>query len=345
MRFLFVFLLAAIISPGIVRAAYTVKNGKILSTEDLATLPVQEHYALAKSAMEKEDWVELIKQSRILLHNFSESPFAQDARFYLGVGYFQVGECDFANTHLSEYLQKQYTPKFFEEAVRYKFLIAKAFQNGTRKHIFGKESFPKWISGKREAMEIYDEVIVALPQNDLATESLFGKGEILFEEGEYQESIDVFRVLLRRFPKSPLARDAYVSIIRVYKTLAEKEYPDPDYLDLAEIHRKKFAADFGSDPKLIEADRLLADMKELYADDLYQTALFYERTKKPKASVIYYSKIVNKYPDTRIADLAKHRLCELPVENKDQAPPVPSVSSKYPPVLVDTSEPSGSDVQ
>jgi outer membrane protein assembly factor BamD (BamD/ComL family) len=49
-------------------------------------------------------------------------------------------------------------------------------------------------------------------------------------------------------------------------------------------------------------------MLEVYAKDLYETAKFYERTKKPKAAIIYYNKIVSKYPDTPTAIASQKRL-------------------------------------
>ncbi|MBS0627846.1 MAG: tetratricopeptide repeat protein [Verrucomicrobia bacterium] len=247
-----------------------------------------------------------------------------------------MNELDVANENFSFYLKDQLTPKFFEESIQYKFLIAQAFENGAKRHFLGNESMPKWISGKREAIEIYDEVITALPQHDLAVQSLFGKANILFAEQDFKESIEVFQTLLRRFPKSPLARDSYVAITKVYKIMSEKEYADPDFLDLAAINIKKFKADFSEDPKIAEAQEILQSMMEVYAKDLFKTAQFYERTKKPKASIIYYTKIMSKYPNTKIAMKSQERLNVLLPKygNKEEKINIPQ---KAIPIIVDNS--------
>ncbi len=337
MKRIFLYLAVALSVPFFSHAAYTIKNGKLIPTHELATVSVQEHYGLAKEALESEDWPELIRQSRILMKNFSETVFAQDVHFYMGMAYYHLGELDIANQNFSQYVKDQFTPKFFEETIRYKFLIAKAFQTGAKRRFFGSENMPRWVSGKREAIEIYDEVITALPQHDLAVESLFGKAGILFEEQDFKESIEVFQTLLRRFPRSPLARDSYVAITQVYKTLSEKEYADPDFLDLAEINLKKFKMDFPRDPKIAEAEEVFHSMTEVYARDLYKTAQFYERTKKPKASIIYYTKITTKYPHTQTAVKSQERLDILLPKygNKEEKT---FITPSAVPVIVDNSD-------
>jgi outer membrane protein assembly factor BamD (BamD/ComL family) len=320
MKRFFLCTMCAIVLPICSHAAYTIKDGKLIEMQDLATLPVQEHYSLAKEALENHNWSGLIRQSRVLAKNFAETVFAQDSYFYLGISYFNLNELDLANKYFSQYITSQISPKYFEESVRYKFSIAQAFEKGAKRRFLGKESMPKWVSGKREAIEIYDEVITALPQHDLAVQSLFGKANILFMEEEFKESLEVFQVLLRRFPKNSLARDSYVAITKVYKTMSEKEYADPDFLDLAGINIKKFKMDFPQDPKIMEAEGIVSSMMEVYAKDLYKTAQFYERTKKPKASIIYYTKITAKYPDTKIAMQSQERLNRLLPKygNKDE---------------------------
>jgi outer membrane protein assembly factor BamD (BamD/ComL family) len=59
---------------------------------------------------------------------------------------------------------------------------------------------------------------------------------------------------------------------------------------------------------LEEAAQVLADTEELFAQNLYETGRFFERTNKPAASVIYYNKVISKYPLTKAATSAKEKL-------------------------------------
>lgn len=224
------------------------------------------------------------------------------------MGFFHKEDYDIANHYLTTYLKKQTALQHFREAIELKFQIADRFGNGYKKHIGGIALLPRWAPAKEEAIEIYDEVINALPNDDLAAKALFGKGKVILDDDEYSSSIEVFQTLIRRFPKHALAPDAYIEIAKVYLLESKERYPDADFLDLATLNLKKFRQDFPSDERLDVAENILADMQEVYAKSFYEIAKFYERTKKPHASVLYYSKIVKAFPNTKTAELSKKRL-------------------------------------
>jgi outer membrane protein assembly factor BamD (BamD/ComL family) len=230
---------------------------------------------------------------------------------------------------------KQTSPKFFEEAIQFKFQIADQFHHGARRHVLGWESMPKWLPATEEAIAIYDEVITALPHHDLAAQSLFGKAELLLEDEEYKGSVETYQTLIRRFPKHPLAIESYIGIARVYLIQCQDQYPDQDYLDLAEINVKKFRMSFPSEEKVAEAEKMLLNMKEVYASTLYDTGRFYERTKKPHAAHIYYTRILAKYPETKVAQTATKRLNNMHYQPQGQeAKPSDEESSADPSPLL-----------
>ena len=299
-------------------AAYTVKDGKVMNAQEVATMSVQEHYGLLLEAVQTEDWETVVQQSTILIKNFPDSPFYQEAFYFLGMGFYYKGDFEIANDHLTTYLKKQTVLQHFREAIELKFQIAEQFRGGYKKHIGGMELLPRWMPAKDDAVQIYDEVINALPNDDLAAKALFGRGELTLEDQDYNSSIETFQTLIRRFPKHPLAPDAYVAIARVYLTESKERYPDADFLDLATLNLKKFRQDFPTDDRVEVAETILSDMQEVYAKSFYEIAQFYERTKKPHASILYYSKIVKTFPNTKAAERSKKRLNVLrpPVETE-----------------------------
>ena len=78
---------------------------------------------LAMDAYQDKNWEVVVRQASIVIKNFPTTPFAQDAFYLLGVGYFQMRNYELANQNLTCYLKKQTTPKYFEEAIQYKFKI------------------------------------------------------------------------------------------------------------------------------------------------------------------------------------------------------------------------------
>ncbi|MBS0620305.1 MAG: outer membrane protein assembly factor BamD [Verrucomicrobia bacterium] len=303
--------LAVLCAPLFAHASYTFKNGKLIKSEEVATLSVQEHYSAMMDAYQTRDFEETVAQALVVIRNFPATPFASEAYYYLGMGYFELGELEYANRFLGTYLKKQSTPKFFEEAIECKFKIGEKYHHGAKRHILGWEAMPKWVPAREEAVSIYDEVITALPHHDLAAKALFGKAELLLKDEEYKSSIETYQTLIRRFPKHALAPESYIGIGHVYLVQSKNEYPDQDFLDLSEINLRKFRQDFPGEERVAVAEEMLQEMREIFASDLYDTARFYERTHKPHAAEIYYTRILAKYPQTSVAENATRRMGQL----------------------------------
>ncbi len=292
-------------------AAYVVKDGSIVNLEQVATLPVEEHYNLGVDAYNKSDWCSAIQHFKIITCSFRDDPIVHDCYFYLAVAYFYAGEMDFANDAITAYLKHQSNARLFEQAIEVKFCIAEQLRGGAKIRFFGTKQLPKLASGRSLALTIYDEVIAALPAHDLAAQALYYKGMLLWEDECYRESIDAFQTLIRRFPKHELAPEAYLAIADVYVEQSYAEFQNPDLLALAGINLRKFSQNFPRDERVALVEERFQWMKESYAEGLYEIGRFYERKGAPSASAIYYHKAINDYPDTEVAEFCKVRLVRL----------------------------------
>jgi outer membrane assembly lipoprotein YfiO len=261
-----------------------------------------------QEALADQDWWAVIDYADILAYHFPVSPFVQETAYLMGYAYFQMGQYEHANESLSAYLNHSSSHSHFEEAIQMKFEIAEAYHNGKRKRLFGSHKMPAWLPAKEDAIEIYDEVISTMPHSELAAKSLLAKADILAELEDYKPSIETLSQLIRRFPKDEAAAEAYLQINRVYLSQCKNTSLDLDLLDLANVNLRKFRLAFPREPKLEEAEKIFANTEELFAQNLYETGRFFERTNKPSASVIYYNKVVSKYPQTKAAASAKEKL-------------------------------------
>ncbi len=301
-------LLAVFTLSGTVEGAYILKRGKFYDAKLVATLPVQEHFDLGMQAYEASDWVEASKQFRIVTGNFPNSSCAQNAFFYLGVAEYELQEYDFANEAFSHYLNSQNNPKHFQETIEYKFDIADKLASGCRRHLLGTRSLPKWATGRTLALKIYDEVIASLSSHDMAAQALYSKGCLHWKMKMYRPAIEDYQLLVRRFPKHELVPDAYVNISSIYVQLSTYELQNPDILTFAEMNLKKFAQAFPREERIADVEQDLEDIKEIYAEGLYELGRFYERTRHPQAALICYQNTVLNFPETDCAEAARQRI-------------------------------------
>lgn len=311
---LFVFLVAILLTqvtqgyaeglgPG-----YVLRDGKPVSRKLLASESVECHFENGKNAFNAEDWGTATIEFSIVSLNFPNDPRGHLANYYLGIAYYFLEEYEFANDAFSKYLKAESHPAFFNETIEYKFAIAEAFRCGAKRRIFSSRKCPKWGDAKELTLTIYDEIIAALPSQDVATRALFRKGCLLLKMREYRDSVEAFRILIRRFPKHELAPESYLAIARVYLCESDSEFQNPDVLALAEINLRKFKEDFPRENRIVQAECDVIEIKELSARSLYEMGQFYERTDHPAAAIIYYRSALQRFPDASIVERCQWRL-------------------------------------
>lgn len=312
------FLFFLIASFSTLSAGYTLKEGKWIESSEVSTMSASDHHTALLKSREEKAWAEVIKQAKIVIQNFPDSPFYQESLFYLAEGAYETADYEIAEKNLTKYLNKQGVLQHFRAAIEMKFQIAEQFRQGARKHLLGLQAMPKWVPAHEEALKLYEEVILALPNDELAAKALYGKASLQVQEEDHTASIESYQTLIRRFPKNNLAPEAYVEIGKIYLAQCKEKYPDTDFLDLAEINLRKFRQDFPTDERVCLAEKMIREMQEIYAESFFEIAQFFERTKKPHASMIYYSKIIKTYPETKAAAFSQKRLALLTPSNEEK---------------------------
>ncbi len=269
---------------------------------------VQEYNSALQDAISAQDWWKVVDCAAIISYNFPTTPFAQEASYLIGEAYYNLGQLEYSNEAFTAYLNQAMSPKHFEDTIHYKFRIAEQFSSGTKKRLFGSHKMPAWLSAKEDAIKIYDEVIAALPHSEISAKSLLSRAKIQVEFEDYKPAIESYDLLIRRFPKDDLAAEAFLQKGNAYFLQCQSQNLDPDILDLTEVNLRKFRLAFPREARLVEAERIFKDMQEIFAQNLYDTGYFFEKTKKIPACIIYYTKVISKYPDTKAAVTARTKL-------------------------------------
>lgn len=310
MRILALFF-ALLLFPIALFGGYSQVKGKWSDERFVPDYSVQEHYDLGRQAFDSNNWDEALTHFMVINFHFQESPFYYDAIFYAAVCYLNKTEYDLANKQFNRYVAMAGKLKHFEKVFEYKLEIADRFAQGIKKHILGIERLPKWAPAKGDALELYDEIIAALPGKEIAAQALYNKADLLKAKRQYHESIESLHTLARRFPKHSLAADSYVRVSEIYLEQSRQESQNPDLIALSQVNVQRFFKCFPSDERVNEAKKNVLAMQEVYAQSLYDTGRFYERKKKPMASSIYYEDTIRKYPGTKAATKSAERLAKL----------------------------------
>jgi len=309
MRVICLLLLAALFTP--LHGAYLFKNGRFFNTRYVASLSVEEHFKKGIEAMQQKKWIEAEDQFRTVITSFSASSLAKEARYYLGIVFYEQEEFDCANEELSSYLKENNSPTHFEDVYRYKLSIAKKLASGYRRRMFGAQAMPKIMGGSSLALEIFEEIASGLPNHELAATALLDSGALLKESEEFDSAIDTYQTVIRRFKGTAFALQAFQGISACYTDQIANQPQNLDALVLAEINLKECKKEFPQAKELTQLEKDFFSMGEAYVTALYETGLLYERMDQPKASVLYYYLALTKLPTSSVATLCHNRLKEL----------------------------------
>lgn len=278
---------------------------------DQEVLTIHDRYQKALEAFDYNEWYKVRKHTRAILELSPHNPYQIQLYYLLGRAHFERGDFGLANEAFNSYLEFPASEQNFDEIMDYKFEIAKGYARGHRKRIPGMHLLPKFLSGKMDAVQILDEVISSKARSNMAAEALYVKGSILTDLHLYKEAIEAFQTLSRRYPKHELAPESYLRINDIYTARLKNEFIDQDLIGLAESNQERFKRAFPTDPRTQDGDKIIFEMKETLAADLYDTGRFYERRKKKSAAKLYYSSVVARFPETHAAKECKKRLIRV----------------------------------
>lgn len=280
----------------------------ILQAKEAGGANVQQKFSSLQHAVSQKEYHLVVDAGKAILAIAPQSPFASEATFCVGVAYFHLKDYDLANQYFSTFLEKYATPNYFEESVEYKYKIAYEFEMGSGRHMFGVEALPKWVNAWEDALEIYEEVIKTLPNSEVAGKALFRKAAMQYKERKAKESIETYRMITRKFPKHPLAPESYLEIAKILFNHSNNDYPDKDFLEQARMNAQRFRRDFPSEHRIQEVEKLLVQMEDVYAEDLWGSAKYFEKKKNFDAARLYLEKIARLYPESTYAKEAVAKL-------------------------------------
>ena len=292
-------------------AAYTQIDGIWYRQEYAPEKSAGEHFDDGQRLIKEKEYDEAVRSFLVVIQHYPDTIFFTDALYQTGVCYMYIGHLDIADQYFAAYLNQKGTLKHFEKIFEHKFTIAEHFRSGKRRHPYGVAAIPRIASGKPYAIELYDEISATLPSREIAAKALYSKALLLWKMKERKESIEVFQMITRRFPKHKLSADSFVRISEVYFENVQLEAQNPDLLSHAQINLQNFEKAFPSESRVVIVENNLQNMRELYALALYETGRFYERKRKKIAAAIYFQDTILRYPTTKAAAESQLKLEKL----------------------------------
>jgi outer membrane assembly lipoprotein YfiO len=200
-----------------------------------------------------------------------------------------------------------------DEIIKRQFRIGNRFYSKPGSKLAGMEL----LDSLDKALEVYNQVIENAPYGKYAPKSQFKIGECYKRLMQYNEAVAAFQKVIDEYPKSPLVKEARYEVANcAYLASLRPDY-DQELTDEAIEEYKKFASQSGNIKLRKQAAGIITQLEEKKAESIFKTASFYERGRHYKSAALYYEEILDKYPNTAHAELARHKLEIMKIKIKN----------------------------
>lgn len=264
-----------------------------------------------KYARATQDKGRLKKADRRMLYlvrrwpNSKEAPWAQRARADM---LYSRGDLKEAFKEY-QYLIDNYSSRMrdYDSVLESQFNIAVDIMNHKRmRWLFGGYRAPEY------SVDYFESVIRNGPQWKRAPEAQFFIGKAYQASEELELAIAAYAVLGYRYPDSVFAEDAAWQQIACLD-LMRKEYPSSrDILDRTLTSTTVFLTTYPSSKHKGDIIQLRNRLYEVKARKVFDEAAFYAKVpKKPESAILYYRKMIEEYPKSKLVPDAEKRIAEL----------------------------------
>lgn len=208
-----------------------------------------------------------------------------------------------------QYLIDNYSSRMdgYDAVLQRQFEIAFKIMNRRRmRWIFGGYRAPEY------AVEYFEDIIRNGPQWLRASEAQFMIGKCNQDAKEFELAITAYGVLGYRYPDSQYAEEAAWQQITCLSKL-RKEYPSsPEMLDRTLTATTVFLTTYPRSEHKTEIIQLRNMLYEVKAAMVFDEAAFYAKVpKEPEAAIIYYEKMIEEYPKSKLLPFAEEQIIKL----------------------------------
>ena len=254
------------------------------------------------------------------LKSHPQAPDRDRALFLLAEVYYQNGDRIRAFYHLDELMDNYPESRLFFPALERQYDIADAYLNGYKLPL----PFLGWriLSGEDEAIEMLYRVQERSPGSPLAERALKRTADYYFNTSQFDLAGDAYAAFIRSYPRSPDV--PHVKLRQAFSSLAQFHGPKYDSTPLIDA-RAQFRDVQARYPELAAEANVPQWIDKIEADlarKAYETGDFYRRTGKPGGAAFMYRYLIENYPNSREAQLARRDIARLPAwAQRRPAPP------------------------
>lgn len=253
-----------------------------------------------------EKWEEARDAYRGLVKTWPLSPNAPEAQYRYAMCQSKLYQFAGAFKEFQRCLDKYPDTTHFDDILKNQYEIACLFLAGERQKLWVIPTLPSM----DKAVEMFEQVIKNGPYSKYAAMCQLKIGFAREKQHKWADAVKAYQELIRKYPRSDLADDAQFQIgyanMSASQAIGEAEY-DQSATDHAIQGFEDYITKYPGSEKIEQAKENIAKLQKGQASGLMKVAEYYDRAGKYDAALIYYNKVVQKFPSSELAKRASER--------------------------------------
>jgi len=198
------------------------------------------------------------------------------------------------------------TSEFYEAAMDRQFAIATAFLGGQKKRVLGVFK----MSTYDEGIKIMEKISDRAGDAPIGINAAVAVAQSYEKRGMFAEAYHKWSEISSRWPTGQIGKDSLLNMARCKHTA----YKGPKYnasdLISAKSYYENFKLRYPKDAEAIDVDKILKQIDEQLACKEFNTGKYYQQTGNKQPANLYYQMVVNNWPDSTAANMAKEAMKE-----------------------------------
>ena len=294
----------------------------------------KEQLDVAQEAFDHQDYALALKAAKRTVTQWPFSDYAPQAQYLQARCLEAKGDDQGAFKQYQNLLQKYAKASNYAEVLDRQFAIANKYLNGKSYRLWGYIPIG---ASMVKTVEMYDKIIKNGPYSDCAPQAQLNIGAaeekkkvLWIKAPEYPAAAKAYERAADRYAdRDRVAAEALFKAGLAYEKQAMKAEYDQSIAGQAINTFSDFTVLHPEDPRVVEAQKLVAAMKTEQARGSFMTAKYYEKRHRWRGAAIYYNDVLRKDPESKFAAEARTRLVDIN-RRIEADPTVPVAAPKTP---------------
>jgi outer membrane protein assembly factor BamD len=295
---------------------YSRDTGRFQRLESMAKDNALEQFKYAAEFERNGQWELAGREYRKVVRYYPDSILAPRAQFKVGESYEHLGKLSKAFDQYQLVLDKYPSFSDPDEVIKRQFAIASAFYGGRRK------SMPlmgfRLLSGKAEAIRLYEQLALNAPFSPVAEESKYRAGELLERKKHYDDyttmdkgtrtgAINTYLFVVDNFDEGQRRDDALYRVGECYYKKARRARYDKKAIEQALLYYRRSQREYPKGEHVEAVKQRIAELDHRRAEGLFEVARYYEQRRKFRAALLYYDDLTKRFPLSPYVEQAEER--------------------------------------